>query len=114
MRLRCPESASRTSPESEFGWHGAPFGSVLMPPEKGRNGAAQILWQRLALRPAGFHQQLKPQPIAHPTASLLLAQEGPNLRPSKQFKRSQAVAGCCSLPVAFLRQSGIRSGDGRE
>jgi len=67
MRLRCPGSASCTSPESEFGRYGAPFGSVLIPLEKGRNGAAQILWQRLALRPVGFHQQLQPQPIMRPT-----------------------------------------------
>src|SRR5215210_4764952 len=57
------EHLSRPRPGTQFSRDGAPLGSILMPPENGRNRAPQILGRGLALGPARLNQRLQPPPL---------------------------------------------------
>src|SRR5215210_7551967 len=57
------EGLSRPRPGTKLSRDGAPLRSVLMPPEDGRNRAAQILWCGLAPGPARLDQRLQVHPL---------------------------------------------------
>src|SRR6195952_3888358 len=57
------EGLSRPRPETEVRGDGAPFGSILVTPEDGRDRAAQIPRRGLAPRAARFNQRLQLSPL---------------------------------------------------
>src|SRR3954467_9678837 len=57
------EGLSRPRPGTQVSRDGPPLGSILMPPDEGRERATEILGRGLALGPAGLDQRLQPPPL---------------------------------------------------
>src|SRR3954471_23878492 len=83
---------SRPRPGTQFSRDGPPLGSILMPPDEGRERAAQILWCGLALGPARLDQRLQVPPCSVRQHRSSSHQEEQNARHQNQFKREQALA----------------------
>src|SRR5215207_7153411 len=85
------EHLSRPRPGPQVRGDGAPLGSILMPPEDGRERAPQILGRGLALGPARLDQRLQSHPCSvrqHRSSSPGKEQ---NAIPVKRFKVEQAL-----------------------
>src|SRR3954471_16104891 len=57
------EGLCRSRPGTQFSRDGPPLGSVLMPPDDGRERATEILGRGLALGAARLDQRLQPHPL---------------------------------------------------
>src|SRR3954468_2297297 len=103
------EHLSRPRPGTQVSRNGAPLGSVLMPPEDGRDRATEILGRGLALGPAGLNQRLQSHPVRIRQHRPLLIPGGAK-RPSSQTVQARTgpragstlVDPALAFSVAFL------------
>src|SRR4051812_24539258 len=97
---------SRPRPGTQVSRDGPPLGSILMPPDEGRERATEILGRGLALGPARLDQRLQPPPLCvrqHRSSSPGKEQ---NAIPGRRFKVEQTlIAGGTSMNTRKMRAS---------
>src|SRR3954462_2856679 len=80
------EGLGGSPPWAEISGDGPPLGSVLMPPENGRDREPQVLWRGLALGPARLDEWLKLGPLRVRQHRSSSPQKEQNARKTNQFK----------------------------
>src|SRR4051794_39406140 len=80
------EGLGGSPPRAEISGDGPPLGSVLMPPENGRDREPQVLWRGLALGPARLDEWLKLGPLRVRQHRSSSPQKEQNARKPNQFK----------------------------